>query len=177
MQRIVVFSVVGCLALVFASSSATAAGTDAGGYEVIANAFGFGVDIPADPCERNAVREIQIDDLLPDQALAPSEAADDAEAAHATDPKAPSARKGLDGDPSRPGAKPSPDAPSLADLQRIVCLLLKDAKHDACDSNIVGKPWKRLLTITELLTLEGDPCRSRVVVEGPASAECTLKDC
>jgi phage tail-like protein len=39
------------------------AGTDAGGYEVIANAFGFGVDIPGCADASKNIREIAIDEL------------------------------------------------------------------------------------------------------------------
>lgn len=42
---------------------AAAAGTDAGGYEVIANAFGFGVDIPGCADASRSIREISIDEL------------------------------------------------------------------------------------------------------------------
>lgn len=38
-------------------------GTDAGGYEVIANAFGFGVDIPGCADASKNIREIAIDEL------------------------------------------------------------------------------------------------------------------
>lgn len=40
-----------------------AAGTEGGGYEVIANAFGFGVDIPGCPDASRNIREIAIDEL------------------------------------------------------------------------------------------------------------------
>lgn len=40
-----------------------AAGTDAGGYEVIANAYGFGVDIPGCADASKNIREIAIDEL------------------------------------------------------------------------------------------------------------------
>jgi phage tail-like protein len=40
-----------------------ATGTDAGGYEVIANAFGFGVDIPGCASASKNIREIKIDEL------------------------------------------------------------------------------------------------------------------
>ncbi len=43
-----------------------AAGTDAGGYEVIANAFGFAVDIPGLPTASRNIREIAIDELTID---------------------------------------------------------------------------------------------------------------
>jgi phage tail-like protein len=39
------------------------AGTDTGGYEVIANAFGFGVDIPGCADASKNIREIAIDEL------------------------------------------------------------------------------------------------------------------
>ena len=39
------------------------AGTDAGGYEVIANAFGFGIDIPGCADASKNIREIAIDEL------------------------------------------------------------------------------------------------------------------
>jgi len=40
-----------------------AAGTDAGGYEVLANAFGFSVDIPGCADASKNIRDIDIDDL------------------------------------------------------------------------------------------------------------------
>lgn len=39
------------------------AGTDAGGYEVLANAHGFGVDIPGCPDASKNIRECHIDEL------------------------------------------------------------------------------------------------------------------
>jgi hypothetical protein len=48
-------------ALGFISQTASSAGTDAGGYEVIANAFGFGIDIPGCADASKNIREIQID--------------------------------------------------------------------------------------------------------------------
>lgn len=42
-------------------------GTDAGGYEVLANAFGFGVDIPGCPDASRNIREITIDELTIDE--------------------------------------------------------------------------------------------------------------
>jgi len=39
------------------------AGTEAGGYEVIANAFGFGIDIPGCKSASDNIREIAIDEL------------------------------------------------------------------------------------------------------------------
>ena len=55
-------------ALTIASTSHAdaAAATDAAGYEVIANAFGFLVDIPGSPDLSKNVREIEIDDLTID---------------------------------------------------------------------------------------------------------------
>ena len=52
---------IGLCAVSFMSQTASAAGTDAGGYEVIANAFGFGVDIPGCADASKNIREIEID--------------------------------------------------------------------------------------------------------------------
>src|ERR1043166_2724192 len=52
--------------LTAACSSFAAAGTDAGGYEVIANAFGFGVDIPGCGDASKNIREVHIDELTID---------------------------------------------------------------------------------------------------------------
>ena len=46
---------------------ASPAGTDAGGYEVLANAYGFGVDIPGCADASKNIREIHIDELNIDE--------------------------------------------------------------------------------------------------------------
>jgi hypothetical protein len=62
MQRLIVV-----IALVISASSTAnaqqAPGTEAGGYEVIANAFGFGIDIPGCPDASKNIRDILMDDL------------------------------------------------------------------------------------------------------------------
>ena len=63
MKRVlVVVAVIMCAASV-ATAQRPAAGTDAGGYEVIANAFGFGIDIPGCADASKNIREISIDEL------------------------------------------------------------------------------------------------------------------
>ena len=67
MKRVifVVVAVIMCAAST-ADAQRAAAGTDAGAYEVIANAFGFGVDIPGCADASRNIREIVIDDLTID---------------------------------------------------------------------------------------------------------------
>lgn len=63
MKRIMfVVAVIICAAPV-AEAQRAAAGTDAGGYEVIANAFGFGIDIPGCADASKNIREIVVDEL------------------------------------------------------------------------------------------------------------------
>lgn len=57
-----VVAVIMCAAAA-ATAQKPAAGTDAGGYEVIANAFGFGIDIPGCADASKNIREIAIDEL------------------------------------------------------------------------------------------------------------------
>lgn len=61
-RAILVVAVIICAASA-AEAQRAAAGTDAGGYEVIANAFGFGVDIPGCADASKNIREIVIDEL------------------------------------------------------------------------------------------------------------------
>lgn len=49
--------------VVTSTREAAAAGTDTGAYEVIANAFGFGIDIPGCADASKNIREISIDEL------------------------------------------------------------------------------------------------------------------
>jgi len=51
------------LCVVLLAARPRGAGTDAGGYEVLANAFGFGVDIPGAVDASRNIREISIDEL------------------------------------------------------------------------------------------------------------------
>ena len=65
MQQVIVIVSFIMAAASFAHAQQAAA-TDPGGYEVIANAFGFGVDIPECPEASKNVREIAMDDLIID---------------------------------------------------------------------------------------------------------------
>lgn len=66
MKRLIVVVAVILGAAPLAEAQRANAGTDAGGYEVLANAFGFGIDIPGCEDASKTIREIVIDDLIID---------------------------------------------------------------------------------------------------------------
>jgi len=63
MKRVIVVVAVIMCAAPAAQARQAAAGTEAGGYEVIANASGFGIDIPGCAEASKNIREIAIDEL------------------------------------------------------------------------------------------------------------------
>ena len=60
-RAVLVLAVIACTASV--SQAQNGAPTDGGGYEVLANAFGFGIDIPGCADASKNIREISIDEL------------------------------------------------------------------------------------------------------------------